>query len=389
MTEAYDGRQVVGMDLHRRRSVLVRMTEDGRKLETVRIANSSAALRREIAKAGKHPRVVLEATYGWYWAADVLEAAGAEVHLAYPLGVRAYGCRRVKNDQRDAADLADLLRMGRLPEAWIAPPEIRELRELTRYRHRLVQARTSVKDQVHAVLAKLGVPVTHSDLFGVHGQAWLDELKLPQPYAGKIASLRQLAGGFTAEIGLLEQVLGDLLAGHEGYAAIQQLPGIGPVLAAVIVAETGDIRRFRHPGQLGCWAGLTPRHRESDAKVTRGHISKMVCAGGMVPLRRPEVCDGGGWRIGFAQGSADVRLCRYRDGRELAWPDLACGPGEPARVAAPVPRRAGRGVRGRGVHRVALRGGGTAAGRDHCSPGRARRDGRPAGPQAPRQDGLG
>jgi transposase len=134
MTEAYDGRQVVGIDLHRRRSVIVRMTEDGRKLETVRITNSAAALRREIAKAGKHPRVVIEATYGWYWAADVLEAAGAEVHLAHPLGVQAYSCRRVKNDQRDAADLADLLRMGRLPEAWIAPPEIRELRELTRYR---------------------------------------------------------------------------------------------------------------------------------------------------------------------------------------------------------------------------------------------------------------
>ena len=86
MTEAYDGRQVVGMDLHRRRSVLVRMTEDGRKLETVRITNSPAALRREIAKAGQHPRVVVEATYGWYWAADVLEEAGAEVHLAHPLG---------------------------------------------------------------------------------------------------------------------------------------------------------------------------------------------------------------------------------------------------------------------------------------------------------------
>ena len=274
MTEAYDGRQVVGIDLHRQRSVIVRMTEDGRKLETVRITNSPAALRRVIAKAGEHPRVVVEATYGWYWAADVLEAAGAEVHLAHPLGVRAYGCRRVKNDQRDAADLADLLRMGRLPEAWIAPPEIRELRELTRYRHKLVQARTSVKDQVHAVLAKLGIPVSHADIFGVHGQAWLDELKLSQPYAGKVASLRQLAGELTAEITLLEQVLGDLLAGHEGYAAIQQLPGIGPVLAAVIVAEIGDITRFRHPGQLGCWAGLTPRHRESDAKVTRGHISK-------------------------------------------------------------------------------------------------------------------
>ena len=98
MTEAYDGRQVVGMDLHRRRSVLVRMTEDGRKLETARIENSPQALRAEIAKAGNHPRVVLEATYGWYWAADVLEAAGAEVHLAHPLGVKAFSYRRVKND---------------------------------------------------------------------------------------------------------------------------------------------------------------------------------------------------------------------------------------------------------------------------------------------------
>ena len=157
--------------------------------------------------------------------------------------------------------------MGRLPEAWIAPPEIRELREISRYRHQLVKARTSLKDQVHGVLAKLGIPVTCTDIFGVHGQAWLDELPMPQPYAGKVASLRQLAGELSAEITLLDTVLGDLLAGHEGYAAIQQLPGIGPVLAAVIVAEIGDIRRFPGPGQLACWAGLTPRHYESDTKV--------------------------------------------------------------------------------------------------------------------------
>jgi transposase len=262
MTEAYDGRQVVGMDLHRRRSVLVRMTEDGRKLETVRIENSPQALRAVLARAGKNPRVVVEATYGWYWAVDVLEEAGAEVHLAHPLGVKAFTYRRVKDDERDAADLADLLRMGRLPEAWIAPPEIRELRELTRYRHKLVGLRTSCRDQVHAVLAKLGVPVTHSDIFGVHGQAWLDGLRLPQPYAGKVASLRQLNGELSGEIALLEQVIGDLLAGHDGYRAIQALPGIGPVLGAVIVAEIGDIRRFPAPGQLCSWAGLTPRHRE-------------------------------------------------------------------------------------------------------------------------------
>ena len=133
-----------------------------------------------VARAGTNPRVVVEATYGWYWAADTLAAAGAEVHLAHPLGVKAFAYRRVKNDERDCADLADLLRLGRLPEAWISPPQVRELRELTRYRIKLVRMRSSAKDQVHAVLAKLGIPVPCSDLFGAFGLAWLDGLK-PAP----------------------------------------------------------------------------------------------------------------------------------------------------------------------------------------------------------------
>jgi transposase len=281
MEKAYDGRQVVGMDLHRRRSVLVRMTEDGRRLGTSRITNSPQELRKEIARAGKSPKVVLEATYGWYWAADTLAAAGAEVHLAHPLGVKAFSYRRVKNDERDSADLADLLRMGRLPEAWISPHEVRELRELTRYRQKLVHLRTSCKDQVHGVLAKLGVPVTCTDIFGKAGSAWLDGLRLPQPYGGKVTSLRHLAGELTTEITMLGEVIADLLAGDRGYQVIQQLPGIGPVLAAVIIAEIGDVTRFKNAGQLCSWAGLTPRHRESDTKVARGHVTKQ----GSRPLR--------------------------------------------------------------------------------------------------------
>ena len=96
--EAYDGPQIVGMDLHRRRSVLVRMTEDGRKLATVRITNNPVRLAAEIRRAGLHPQMVLEACNGWYWAADALAAAGAEVHLAHPAGVKAFSHRRVKND---------------------------------------------------------------------------------------------------------------------------------------------------------------------------------------------------------------------------------------------------------------------------------------------------
>src|SRR6516162_5919177 len=274
LVEAYDGPQIVGMDLHRRRSVLVRVAEDGRKLATARIANSPARLATEIRRAGQRPKVVVEACYGWYWAADALAAAGAEVHLAHPLGVKAFSHRRVKNDELDARDLACLLRMGRLPEAWIAPAEIRELREITRYRGKLVHSRTSCKDQVHGVLAKLGIEVTCPDIFGAWGTAWLDELVLPQPYCWKVASLRQLIGWLSAEISVLEQVSADLLAGHDAYRAVQQLPGIGPVLGAVIVAEIGDITRFAHPARLCSWAGLTPRHHESDTTVIRGRITK-------------------------------------------------------------------------------------------------------------------
>ena len=87
METAYDGRQVVGMDLHRRRSVLVRMTEEiACELGTAKITNSPEELRAQIARAGQSPKVVLEATYGWYWAADTLAAAGAERASGAPAG---------------------------------------------------------------------------------------------------------------------------------------------------------------------------------------------------------------------------------------------------------------------------------------------------------------
>ena len=84
-----------------------------------------------MADAGDAPEVVIEATYGWYWAVDLLQDLGATVHLANPQALN-WGQRRVKNDERDAIDLVDMFRLGRLPEAWIAPPAVRELRELVR-----------------------------------------------------------------------------------------------------------------------------------------------------------------------------------------------------------------------------------------------------------------
>src|SRR3954453_11417724 len=112
MSGAYEGRQIVGMDLHRRRSVLVRMTETGEHLETVRISNDPEYLRQVMTRAGEAPEVVLEATYGWYWAADTLAELGAQVHLAHPLGVKMFSYRRGGNDPRGAPGPAALLATG-------------------------------------------------------------------------------------------------------------------------------------------------------------------------------------------------------------------------------------------------------------------------------------
>jgi transposase len=266
--------EYVGIDLHRRRSVIVRKNAAGEVLEQVRIDNDPVALSLAIENAGPDPEVVLEATYGWYWAADVLQAAGARVHLAHPLGVKAFAYRRVKNDQRDAEDLADLLRMGRLPEAWIAPPAVRDLREVVRHRAKLVALRSGLKAQVHAVLAKEGITIGVSDLFGKRGLQQLDEAPLARAYRMRVVSLLELIDAFDYEIELFRSDIAARLRRDRGYRAIQAIPGVGPTFAAVFVAEIGDVTRFPGPAQLASWAGLTPRHRESDTTVHRGHITK-------------------------------------------------------------------------------------------------------------------
>ena len=116
----------VGVDLHRRRSQVVVLAEDGEMLSSVNVDNREPAeLIAAVSAGGVGCGVVLEAAWGWYWIADLLSDAGFEVHLAHPLGVAGYQNRRVKNDERDAILLADLLRMGSMPRHRTASPHNR------------------------------------------------------------------------------------------------------------------------------------------------------------------------------------------------------------------------------------------------------------------------
>jgi transposase len=139
---------------------------------------------------------------------------------------------------------------------------VRELRELVRHRAKLVAMRSNCKAQIHAVLAKCGVAVPMGDLFGVGGTELLDGLDLPKPYTARIASLRRLIDLLDFEIGIFAKLVHGQLARDPGDTAVQTIPGIG------------DVHRFRTAQQLGCWAGMTPKHHESDTKVRRGRITK-------------------------------------------------------------------------------------------------------------------
>ena len=118
----------VRIDLHRRRSLAVCLDHRGERLSWKRYESSPQTLIESVTAAGPDPEVVMEATWAWYRAVDVLADRGIGVHPAHPLGIEGFENRRLKNDLKDAEMLANLLRLGSLPESWIAPRSLRELR---------------------------------------------------------------------------------------------------------------------------------------------------------------------------------------------------------------------------------------------------------------------
>jgi transposase len=263
----------VGIDLHRRRSQIAIIDEHGELTLQKRIATGRETI-TELLGDPESTHVALEATYGWEWLADLLEDAGFDVHLAHPLRTRAIASARVKTDAIDARTLAHLLRTGLLPEAYIAPPELRDLRDLLRHRATLVHLRTSIKNRVHALLARQGILPEYTDLFGTAGREYLATLQLPDGPRRRLDSLLTLIGDFDREITTTTAEIDQRAKAEERVKVLCQIRGIGRYTAMLIIAEVGDVKRFPTAKHLCQWAGLTPTVRSSDGKARLGHISR-------------------------------------------------------------------------------------------------------------------
>jgi transposase len=270
----------VGIDLHRKRSHIAVIDEEGEQLLSRRIINDAQTFLTLLEGVGEC-RVALEATYGWEWLADVLQGAGYELHLAHPMRTKAIASARVKTDAVDARTLAQLLRADLLPEAYIAPRELRDLRDLLRHRVALTRMRSALKNRVSAVLAKNGIERPYSDLFGPGGLRFLAELELRDGPRRRLDSTLALIADFSREIDATSREI-DARAHDDPYVPVLcQIRGVGRYIAMLVIAEVGDITRFATARRLCSWAGLTPTVRSSDGKARLGHISGQ----GSPPLR--------------------------------------------------------------------------------------------------------
>src|SRR5262249_1881832 len=267
----------VGIDVHRKRSQVAVINEGGEVLANRNVPNGTQPVLGVIGGLPPGTPVAFEAAFGWGWLVELLEDYGFAAHLVHPLQCKAIASARLKNDKVDAAILAQLLRADLLPEAWIAPPPVRQLRALLRHRAQLVRLRTLLRNRIHAVLADHGYDRPGGCWSGP-GRAWLASLPLP-------AISREVIDDDLALIDALQVPIDRLDWGVHPQArrapraeGLTHPPGVGPYTALVLLAEIGDITRFGSARKLAAWAGLTPAVRGSDRTVRHGHISKQGSA---------------------------------------------------------------------------------------------------------------
>src|SRR3954447_22112942 len=235
-----------------------------------------AGVRRFAARfRGEDLEVALEATTGWRFVVEEFTAAGARVHLAEPAETagRRGAQKRAKRDRADARHLRELLMLGRLPEAWIPPEHLLDLRARVRLRHTLVDQRGEWQQRIQAVLYHHGV-AQRRDLLTAGKREWLEGLRLPAAAREQITVALRIIDALDAESAPLTRELRAYGRRQPGCRALMAHYGIGALTAATILAELGDARRFSSSRHAVRYAGLDITVHQSDQRRAAGHLSR-------------------------------------------------------------------------------------------------------------------
>lgn len=267
-------RLYIAFDLHSNNSYLGVIDENGSRVFKKKLPNDPETILTTL-RPFKDDRVgtVVESTYNWHWLVDALMAEGYKVHLANPAKIQQYSGLQYSDDQHDAFWLAEMLRLGILPEGYIYPREDRPIRDLLRKRGHLVRLRTSLIISLQNIMSRnKGVKLTTNDVKALKTDRVAPFLE-PQEdlaLAGKVS--KDSIDFLTRQIKAIEQVVEAKRALREPYRNLLTLYGVGKTLGLTLMLETGPISRFEGVGHdASSCRKVSSRWISNDKKKGKGN----------------------------------------------------------------------------------------------------------------------
>lgn len=268
----------MGIDQHKKYSQLTVVDEIGEVIEEKRLfhCDKQAMLNYFKSFVPDETKVTLEATGSWYWLVDLLDEAHLHNRiLAHPYKTRIIAESKIKTDSIDSELLAQLSRAGLIPQSFVAPREVRSLREELRYRMALVKIRSSLKCRIHSILEREGITTPEiSDLFGKRGMVWLRSLHLAHPLSQTLSGYLSLIENLTVLIDATATSIKDTVKESGDATLLLSIPGVGFFTAYLILCEVVDIHRFYSPKKLASYIGIVPSIHQSGTFSHTGQITK-------------------------------------------------------------------------------------------------------------------
>lgn len=256
-----------GMDLHSNNVMISLIDQDDQLISEKRLPNNLETIQTHLAPFQTNlSALVVESTYNWYWLVDGLMNSGYDVRLANTLAIQQYNGIKYTDDATDARFLAQLLRLGILPEGYIYPARQRSTRDLLRRRLLLVQQRRTQYMSLQSMIARhSGHRLTHPQVCA------LDYAGLERYFQHALAFetallLRSQMQHLDQAIKRIETLVGNACLNTEGYQLLNSVPGIGPILGQTILLETGPIERFKDVGNYASYARCVPSIKLSNGK---------------------------------------------------------------------------------------------------------------------------
>ena len=271
--------EYIAFDSHKRYTFASVSEDKGNVLSAGRINHRRGAITEFLSAWKPGTEVAVETIGNWYWIVDEIEAAGMVPQLVHARRAKMMLASVNKTDKLDSFGLNRLQRTGTLPTVWIPPGELRDLRDLPRTRMVLTRQRGRLKNRIHATLAKYGITIEGvADAFGKRGMQEL-EAKLPLlPTHSRfcVEQLLEQLEGIQKQIELLEGRMKEAFSASRDLELLQSLPGVGFILAVVILLEVGDVTRFPAASRLASYSGTTPRVHASGDKIRYGRMRQDV-----------------------------------------------------------------------------------------------------------------